>query len=67
MTADTLAQAPEQPAAWNKRDRTLQDTYFPVVVTGCHGVALMCGKDVHGFSIDDPLGMPTWSTITLGS
>jgi peptide/nickel transport system substrate-binding protein len=55
-----------QPAAWNALDRLIQTRYFPMVVTGYGGVALMRGSLVHGAFADFVTGMPTFKDIWLG-
>jgi peptide/nickel transport system substrate-binding protein len=54
-----------QPAAWNALDKLIQTKYFPVVVTGYGGVAMMRGSKVHGFYDDNTFGMPTWKDMWL--
>jgi peptide/nickel transport system substrate-binding protein len=56
----------DQPAAWNALDRFIQMRYFPVVVVGYAGVAMMRGSKVHNDLDDDTVGMPTWKDIWLG-
>jgi peptide/nickel transport system substrate-binding protein len=53
----------QQPAAWNALDEEIQKKYFPVVVTGYGGDAMMRGSKVHGFNDDDTLGMPTFKDM----
>lgn len=53
----------KQPAAWNALDKTIQDKYFPVVVTGYGGVAMTRGSNVHNDFNDPVVGMPTWKDI----
>jgi peptide/nickel transport system substrate-binding protein len=65
MTRIQLLAPHDQPPAWNGLDERIQTRYFPTVVTGYHGVALMRGSRVQGFAVDNVLGMPTWNTITL--
>jgi peptide/nickel transport system substrate-binding protein len=56
----------EQPPAWNALDTLIQTRYYPVVVTGYGGVAMMRGSKVHGAVDDTVFGMPTWKDIWLG-
>ncbi len=56
-----------QPAGWNALDRLIQTRYFPVVVTGYNGVAMMRGSRVHDDHVDSVYSMPTWKDIWLGS
>jgi peptide/nickel transport system substrate-binding protein len=56
----------QQPAAWNALDKFIQTRYFPLVVTGYGGTAMMRGSKVHD-AVDDPtIGMPTWKNIWVG-
>ncbi len=56
----------KQPAAWNALDKTIQTKYFPVVVTGYGGAAMMRGSKVNNFYDDTTLGMPTWKDMWIG-
>jgi peptide/nickel transport system substrate-binding protein len=56
----------EQAPAWNALDKLIQTRYFPVVVTGYGGVAMMRGSKVHNVLDDTTFGMPTWKDIWLG-
>jgi peptide/nickel transport system substrate-binding protein len=56
----------EQAPAWNALDKLIQAKYFPVVVTGYGGVAMMRGSKVHNVVDDPTFGMPTWKDIWLG-
>ena len=56
----------EQPPAWNALDKLIQTKYFPVVVTGYGGVAMMRGSKVHNVFDDPTFGMPTWKDIWIG-
>jgi hypothetical protein len=55
----------EHAPAWNALDKLIQTKYFPMVVTGYGGVAMMRGSKVHN-DFDDTFGMPTWKDIWLG-
>ena len=66
MTQIQLLPLSQQPAAWNALDKTIQEKYFPVIVTGYGGVAMMRGSKVHGFNNDDTFGMPTWKDMWIG-
>ncbi len=57
----------QQPAAWNDLDKTIQTTYFPVIVTSYSGKAMMRGSKVMGMHNDPVFGMPTWQTMWLKS
>lgn len=59
---DTMS--PEQAAeAWGEFDRTLQEDYYPAVVTGYGGVAMIHGSDVGGMANDNVRGMPTFGRM----
>lgn len=59
---DTMT--PEQAArAWGEFDRTLQEEYYPAVVTGYGGVAMIHGSDVGGMANDNVRGMPTFARM----
>lgn len=61
---DTMS--PEQAAeAWGEFDRTLQEDYYPAVVTGYGGVAMIHGSDVGGMANDNVRGMPTFGRMYL--
>ena len=65
ITQIQLLPLSQQPAAWNALDKEIQTKYFPVVVTGYGGTAMMRGSRVQGFNNDDTLGMPTWKDMWL--
>jgi len=56
----------QQPQAWNALDKLIQTRYFPVVVTGYGGVAMVRGSKVHNVRDDTGFGMPTWKDIWIG-
>jgi peptide/nickel transport system substrate-binding protein len=61
---DTMT--PEEAArAWGEFDRTLQEEYYPAVVTGYGGVAMIHGSDVGGMANDNVRGMPTYARMYL--
>ncbi len=66
IAAIQLLPISKQPAAWNALDRTIQTTYFPVVVTGYGGAAMMRGSQVHNDYVDEIYGMPTWKDLWIG-
>jgi len=66
ITQIQLLPLAEQPAAWNALDKEIQTKYFPVVVTGYGGVAMMRGSKVHNDNIDNTSGMPTWKDMWIG-
>lgn len=55
----------DQPAAWNELDKSIQEEFFPLFVTGYYGAAMMRGSNVNGFNDDTVFGMPTWKDIWL--
>jgi peptide/nickel transport system substrate-binding protein len=66
IAAIQLLPLDQQPAAWNALDKTIQMKYFPVVVTGYGGVAMMRGSKVHNMFDDTAFGMPTWKDMWIG-
>jgi peptide/nickel transport system substrate-binding protein len=56
----------QQAPAWNALDKLIQTKYFPVVVTGYGGVAMMRGSKVHNALNDPTFGMPIWKDIWIG-
>jgi len=56
----------QQAPAWNALDKLIQTRYFPVVVTGYYGVAMMRGSKVHNALNDPTFGKPTWKDIWIG-
>jgi peptide/nickel transport system substrate-binding protein len=63
MNAIQLLPLAKQPAAWNALDKLIQTKYFPVIVTGYGGDAMMRGSRVMGDNDDDTLGMPTFKDM----
>ena len=57
----------KQPAAWNALDRLIQTKYYPVVVTGYGGVAMMRGSKVMNVVDDSVFGMPAWKDMWIQS
>ncbi|MFA6575348.1 MAG: ABC transporter substrate-binding protein [Nocardioides sp.] len=55
----------EQPAAWAELDKYIQETYYPLVVTGYDGVAWAAGSNVNGNYDDLVFGMPSFKNIWL--
>jgi peptide/nickel transport system substrate-binding protein len=53
----------KQAAAWNALDKYIMDKYFPVVLTGYGGSAMMQGTKVHNMFVDNTFGMPTWKDM----
>jgi peptide/nickel transport system substrate-binding protein len=56
----------KQPAAWNALDKLIMTKYFPVVLTGYGGSAMMRGTKVEGMNDDKTNGMPTWKDMWIG-
>jgi len=58
--------SPEQAApAWGDFDKAMQDKYYPAVVTGYDGVAMIHGSKVGGFANDNVRGMPTFARMYI--
>jgi len=57
----------KQPAAWNALDKTIQDTWYPVVVTGYGAVAMARGSKVMNMINDPVFGMPYWKDMWVQS
>ena len=55
--------AEEVPAAWGEFDKFIEETYYPAVVTGYSGTAIIRGSKVGGFYNDNVRGMPTLSIM----
>jgi peptide/nickel transport system substrate-binding protein len=53
----------EQPAAWGALDETIMTDYYPVVVAGYQGVAMLHGSRIGGMNADNVVAMPTWKDI----
>ena len=60
-----LLKLDQQPGAWNALDKEIQTKYFPVIVTGYGGSAMMRGSKVEGFHDDTTFGMPTWKDMWI--
>ncbi|MGH3447397.1 MAG: ABC transporter substrate-binding protein [Nocardioidaceae bacterium] len=56
----------QQPKAWNALDKTMQTKYYPIITLSYTSKALMRGSEVHGVSVDNIRGVPTWKRIWLG-
>jgi peptide/nickel transport system substrate-binding protein len=57
----------KQPAAWNALDKKIQDTWYPVVVTGYGADAMARGSKVMNMVNDPVYGMPDWKNMWLQS
>jgi peptide/nickel transport system substrate-binding protein len=61
---DTLT--PEEAVkAWGEFDKTMQQKYYPAVVTGYSGVAMIHGSKVGGMEVDNVRGMPTFQQMYI--
>ena len=61
---DTLAPA-DALEAWGEFDQEMQTTYYPAVVTGYGGTAMIHGSKVGGMANDNVRGMPTFSRMYI--
>jgi peptide/nickel transport system substrate-binding protein len=57
----------QQPDAWNKLDKEIQDKWYPVVVTGYGADAMARGSKVMNMTNDPVFGMPNWKDMWLQS
>ncbi len=55
----------DQPAAWYELDQLIEEKYFPAIITGYSGTAMIHGSDIQGMNNDDTFGMPTWKDISV--
>ncbi|MBA2463845.1 MAG: hypothetical protein H0V42_02555 [Nocardioidaceae bacterium] len=55
----------DQPAAWGALDQQIEEDYYPAVITGYAGVAMLHGSGINGMNNDDVLGMPTWKDMSI--
>ena len=53
----------ESDVAWGEFDKWIQETYYPAVVTGYIGTAVIRGSRVGGMHNDSVRGMPTFQTM----
>jgi peptide/nickel transport system substrate-binding protein len=61
---DTLT--PDQATkAWGEFDQTMEEKYYPAVVTGYGGVAMIHGSKVGGMADDNVRGMPTLARMYI--
>ena len=67
INAIQLLPLKEQPGAWNALDKTIQTKYYPVIVTGYGGVAMMRGSKVMNMVDDTTFGMPEWKDMWIQS
>ncbi len=59
---DTLTPA-EAIKAWGQFDKTMEEKYYPAVVTGYSGTAMIHGSKVGGMANDNIRGMPTFAQM----
>ena len=52
--------ADDVPAAWGEFDKFIEETYYPAVVTGYSGTAIIRGSKIGGMFNDTVRGMPTF-------
>ncbi len=57
--------ADEVPAAWGEFDKYIMETYYPAVVTGYSGTAIIRGSKIGGMFNDSVRGMPTLSDMYI--
>ncbi len=61
---DTLT--PEEATkAWGQFDKTMEEKYYPAVVTGYSGTAMIHGSKVGGMANDNVRGMPTLARMYI--
>ena len=53
----------ESDVAWGEFDKWVQETYYPAVVMGYVGTAMIRGSQVGGMHNDSVRGMPTFQTM----
>jgi peptide/nickel transport system substrate-binding protein len=51
--------------AWGQFDKTMEEKYYPAVVTGYGGVAMIHGSKVGGMADDNVRGMPTMARMYI--
>ena len=57
--------ADDAPAAWGEFDKFIMETYYPAVVTGYDGVAIIRGSKIGGMYNDAVRGMPTFADMYI--
>ena len=55
------------PAAWGEFDKFIEETYYPAVVTGYSGTAIIRGSKIGGMFNDSVRGMPTFADMYITS
>ena len=53
----------EQPEAWGALDKEIMTKYYPTIVTGYPGVAMLHGSRLGGVNFDNVASMPTWKDM----
>jgi peptide/nickel transport system substrate-binding protein len=56
----------KQPAAWDALDKMIMRKYFPVVLTGYGGAAMIQGTKVQGMNVESTSGYPTLKDMWVG-
>jgi peptide/nickel transport system substrate-binding protein len=61
----SILQAPleDQPDMWGALDQEIMTKYYPAVVVGYGGVAMLHGSAIQNMVNDDVFGMPEWKDI----
>ena len=59
--------ADEVPAAWGEFDKFIEETYYPAVITGYSGTAIIRGSKIGGMFNDSVRGMPTFADMYITS
>jgi peptide/nickel transport system substrate-binding protein len=57
--------ANDVPAAWGEFDKFIEETYYPAVVTGYSGTAIIRGSKIGGMYNDSVRGMPTFADMYI--
>jgi peptide/nickel transport system substrate-binding protein len=57
--------ADDVPGAWGEFDTWMQETYYPAVVTGYSGTAIIRGSKIGGMYNDSVRGMPTFADMYI--
>ncbi len=57
--------ADDVPGAWGEFDKFMEETYYPAVVTGYSGTAIIRGSKIGGMYNDSVRGMPTLADMYI--
>ena len=57
--------ADDVPGAWGEFDKWMEETYYPAVVTGYSGTAIIRGSKIGGMYNDSVRGMPTFTDMYI--